>query len=186
MTEQYDLEFVAFPKMARISREIIITEKIDGTNAQICIGINGEFSVGSRSRWITPENDNFGFAKWAYDNKNELMQLGIGRHFGEWWGAGIQRKYNIDKRCFSLFNVSMWGDSRPECCNVVPTIYKGVFSQEAIDNALDLLSKNGSIASSGFMQPEGIVIYHVAAGIGFKKTLERDEEPKSLYNKGLK
>jgi hypothetical protein len=27
-------EFVEFPKIARLSREMIITEKIDGTNAQ--------------------------------------------------------------------------------------------------------------------------------------------------------
>jgi hypothetical protein len=31
-------EFREFSKMARLSREIIITEKIDGTNAQIFIG----------------------------------------------------------------------------------------------------------------------------------------------------
>ena len=50
------MEFQDFPKMARLSREIIVTEKIDGTNAQICIGENGEFFVGSRTRWITPDD----------------------------------------------------------------------------------------------------------------------------------
>jgi hypothetical protein len=30
------------------------------------------------------------------------------------------------------------------------------------------------------MRPEGVIVFHVAANIGFKKTLERDEEPKSL------
>ena len=30
-------EFIEFPKMARLSRECVITEKIDGTNAQIFI-----------------------------------------------------------------------------------------------------------------------------------------------------
>lgn len=29
------LEFVEFPKIPRLSRDIIVTEKIDGTNAQI-------------------------------------------------------------------------------------------------------------------------------------------------------
>jgi hypothetical protein len=28
------------------------------------------------------------------------------------------------------------------------------------------------------MRPEGIVVFHVAAGVGFKKTCERDEQPK--------
>lgn len=174
------MEFEAFPKMARLSREIIITEKLDGTNAQICIGEDGSFQVGSRTRWITPEDDNFGFARWAYDNKSELMQLGHGRHFGEWWGRGIQRGYDMPERYFSLFNVSRWGDSRPSCCYVVPSLYQGMFSQEAIDDSLEYLRITGSRASGGFMKPEGIVVYHCAARIGFKKTLEKDESPKSI------
>lgn len=174
------MEFEAFPKMARLSREIIITEKLDGTNAQICIGEDGCFMTGSRTRWITPEDDNFGFSAWAYANKDELMRLGHGRHFGEWWGQGIQRKYGMDRKCFSLFNVSRWGDERPDCCDVVPTLYRGMFSQEAIDAALEDLKANGSKAASGFMNPEGIIVYHCAASIGFKKTLEKDEVPKSI------
>jgi hypothetical protein len=43
-------EFAEFPKMARLSRECIITEKIDGTNAQICITDDGQMLVGSRTR----------------------------------------------------------------------------------------------------------------------------------------
>jgi hypothetical protein len=95
-------EFREFPKMARLSREIIITEKIDGTNAQIFIGEDGEFLCGSRTRWITPENDNYGFAKWAYERKDDLIRdLGPGRHFGEWWGQGIQRGYGLKEKRFS-------------------------------------------------------------------------------------
>jgi hypothetical protein len=30
-----EVEFAGFPKIARLSRECVITEKIDGTNAQI-------------------------------------------------------------------------------------------------------------------------------------------------------
>ena len=81
------MEFVAFPKIARFSREVIVTEKIDGTNGQIAINEAGEFRVGSRERWITPEDDNHGFAAWAYAHKDELMGLGVGRHAGEWWGC---------------------------------------------------------------------------------------------------
>ena len=84
------MEFQEFGKIARLSRECTITEKIDGTNASIFIGENGEFLIGSRSRWITPEEDNYGFAKWALTNKEELLKLGVGHHFGEWWGIGIQ------------------------------------------------------------------------------------------------
>jgi hypothetical protein len=173
-------EFKEFPKMARLSRECIITEKLDGTNAQIFIGDDGEFLVGSRTRWITPENDNYGFAKWAMDHKDELMELGPGRHFGEWWGGGIQRKYPIGEKRFSLFNVSVWGESRPACCSVVPILYQGEFTTQAVEDCLENLRDGGSVACPGFMNPEGIVVFHVAGMVGFKKTLENDDVPKGM------
>src|SRR6478609_4562760 len=115
-------EFQEFPKMPRLSREVIITEKIDGTNAQVLITPEGEIHAGSRTRWITPESDNFGFAAWVRDNREQLLQLGPGRHFGEWWGSGIQRRYGLTEKRFSLFNVKRWGESRPACCHVVPVL----------------------------------------------------------------
>jgi len=36
-------EFQEFPKMARLSREVIITEKIDGTNIQVFISDDRTF-----------------------------------------------------------------------------------------------------------------------------------------------
>lgn len=90
------MEFVEFPKMPRLSRECVITEKIDGTNAQIFIADDCEtMLIGSRTRWITPENDNAGFARWCMEHKEDLLRLGPGRHFGEWWGQGIQRNYGL-------------------------------------------------------------------------------------------
>lgn len=47
-------EFQEFPKIVRYSRDVIVTEKIDGTNACLFIGDDGEFLTGSRTRWITP------------------------------------------------------------------------------------------------------------------------------------
>lgn len=193
-------DFQEFPKMARLSREIIITEKIDGTNAQIFITQGEAYAddpmviarmpqdsgpplvmyAGSRSRWITPQTDNHGFASWVNEHAEQLFELGEGRHFGEWWGLGIQRTYSQPFKRFSLFNVTRWGDSRPGCCGVVPELYRGEFGQSPIMSALKSLEKNGSVAAPGFMKPEGIVIYHVAAGIGFKKTIEKDDVPKSL------
>ena len=171
-------DFIGFPKMGRYSREVIVTEKIDGTNAQICIGEDGSFQVGSRSRWITPENDNYGFAKWAYEHKEELMGLGVGRHFGEWYGQGIQRKYGLNEKRFALFNVTRWKDERPSCCNVVPILWRGMFDDFDVNENMDLLQDNGSVAVKGFMQPEGIVIFHTAKGAGFKKTFEKDDTGK--------
>lgn len=83
-----DPHFEPFPKIARLSREIVVTEKIDGTNAQVFITDDGRVLAGSRTRWLTPESDNFGFAAWVHANQFNLKQLGQGRHYGEWWGAG--------------------------------------------------------------------------------------------------
>lgn len=174
-------EFQPFAKIARYSRECIITEKLDGTNAQVYITDAGELFAGSRNRWLSLNDDNFGFAKWAHDNKEELLKLGPGRHFGEWWGAGIQRRYNQTEKHFSLFNVSRWNAETPPpaCCRTVPVLYRGMFTDAAVASALHTLASTGSVAVPGFMQPEGIIIYHVAAGICFKKTLEKDDEPKT-------
>lgn len=176
--------FSAFPKMPRLNREVIVTEKIDGTNAQVFIADDGvTMLVGSRTRWITPEQDNFGFARWAADNRDELLKLGPGRHFGEWWGHGIQRAYGMTKgeRRFSLFNVSRWADNavRPTCCHVVPELFRGPFSTNVVARCIEGLRTDGSVVAPGFMQPEGVIVFHVAANAGFKVTLEKDEEPKS-------
>jgi len=175
-------EFIEFPKIPRLSREIVITEKIDGTNGVIYIGEDGEFLVGSRTRWITPETDNHGFAKWVLANKEELLKLGVGTHYGEWWGSGIQRGYGLlkDDKRFSLFNTHRWADDlvRPKCCSIVPVLYTGEFDTKAIEGVLADLKYKGSYAALGFMKPEGIVIFHTQGRLLFKKTIENDEKPK--------
>lgn len=175
------IEFSGFPKMARLSREVVITEKIDGTNAQVLITEAGDIFAGSRNRFITPEDDNQGFARWVEGNKSELMELGPGRHFGEWWGRGIMRGYGLKEKRFSLFNVSRWADGvvRPACCGVVPELYRGVFDTAVVDEVIEILKVGGSVAAKGFMRPEGVIVFHVAANIGFKKTIEKDDQPKS-------
>ncbi len=189
------LEFQKFPKIPRFSRDIIITEKIDGTNATIYIPSDDDgdvldaivaagypFYVGSRSRWITPDKDNYGFAKWAYVNAEELLKFGPGWHRGEWWGQGINRAYGLKEKRFSLFNVSKWSDPtvRPACCHVVPVLYCGPFHNDAVEAAITLLRNMGSYAAPGYMNPEGVVIFHTASGHLYKKTLENDEKPKGV------
>jgi hypothetical protein len=181
-------EFTSFNKIPRLFRDVVITEKIDGTNASIWIPETPDeiaeiaprpFLVGSRNRWITPEDDNYGFARWAYSNADELLKLGPGQHFGEWWGSGIQRGYGLKEKRFSLFNVGRWNeDNKPACCSVVPVLYKGVFQTPVVDVELARLRTVGSIAAPGFFKPEGVVIFHTAAGVLFKATCENDEKPK--------
>lgn len=231
----YDLTFRPFAKMARLSRECVITEKLDGTNAQIYILPEVEYDTlvarcllegrdvdarrtatvsghvllsGSRTRWIRPKNpgekgdpDNYGFAAWVKANAEELVKLGPGKHFGEWFGSGINRAYGLvngDRR-FALFNVHRWvpnwanpqsvlpgvvaadGTGEPvSCCYVVPTLYRGPFSTSSIELTLNVLETLGSNAVPGFKSPEGIVIYHTASGALFKKTILNDESPKGV------
>ncbi len=179
-------EFQEFPKIPRLKRGCWVTEKIDGTNAQIHITDEGEFLVGSRNRYLTVKEDNFGFARWCEANREALMLLGPGRHFGEWWGSGVQRGYGLtngEKR-FSLFNTGRWTpETLPPCVGLVPVLYSGPFSSDVVDSCIEDLRVNGSKASPGFMKPEGIVVYHAAARSLFKVTVEKDEEPKGLAAK---
>lgn len=181
MEEQAATEppFVPFDKIPRLRRNVIVTEKIDGTNALVHIADDfATIRAGSRSRWITPDDDNFGFARWVEKNREELLKLGPGYHYGEWWGAGIQRRYNLAEKRFSLFNAGRWtADVRPSCCHVVPVLGQGS-QDEVVEAALQRLREEGSVAAPGFMKPEGIVIYHTAARSLFKVTLDKDSEPK--------
>lgn len=201
-------EFHPMPKIARFSREVIVAEKVDGINAQICINEEGNIRAGIRNGWVVPQigvmatggydyrdlnnlTPELSLANWAWINQVELKKLGKGRHFGEWWGYNIGRGYGLTERRFSLFNTERWSDDdvRPKCCHVVPVIWRGlldsyVFSEldgyvTGIEKSIDLLKENGSYAAPGFMSPEGIVIFHTAANVLFKMTIENDEAPKS-------
>jgi hypothetical protein len=173
-------EFAPFAKIPRWKRDVIITEKLDGTNAQVCIQ-NGVLYYGSRNRWITPANDNFGFAAWCTSFSEELLKLGEGRHYGEWYGNGIQRGYGLREKRFALFNTARWNKDNPPpwCCSVVPVLYHGSLDESGIDTVLDSLIHTGSVAVPGFMDPEGIVIYHSASRSMYKRTCKQDSVPKS-------
>ena len=183
-----ELTFEEFPKIPRLKRECIITEKIDGTNAQVAFNEAGDILCGSRRRVITPDNDNFGFARWAYEHQRELYDvLGPGRHFGEWWGAGIQRRYSLDHKRFSLFNTARWMNDDIEKLkaidglDVVPVLYAGRFDSGSIEHVMDdLRGRSVAAANLGvdFDNPEGIIVYQSAARQLYKYTYEHDERGK--------
>lgn len=134
---------------------------------------------------ITPGDDNYGFAGWVYENAELLAKtLGPGVHFGEWWGQGIQRRYGMNYKKFSLFNAARWWglqfDSPSRHLGVVPTLHEGRFSTNVVDLMLLTLREEGSVAAPGFMNPEGLVVFHKDAGQVFKATIENDDEPKGL------
>lgn len=166
-------QFKEFNKIPRLSRDMIITEKLDGTNACIVITEEGDIFAQSRSRIITPWEDNYWFAKWVEDHKEELMKMWPWYHYGEWRWQGIQRKYNMTKKVFSLFYFR--GKELPTCISMVPILYEWPFDTSMINTVMDKLERGGSIAAPWFMKPEGIVIFHTAANCVFKKTFEKDE-----------
>jgi len=95
-----DFEFKPWPKIPRPKgMNITITEKMDGTNACVVIQDGNFVGAQSRNRIITPEDDNMGFANWAYENQSDLEGLGDGYHYGEWCGPGIQKNpHNLGKK----------------------------------------------------------------------------------------
>lgn len=147
------MEFKHYPKIPRsINETYTITEKIDGTNGCVVISDDGVIHAQSRNRIITPEDDNMGFAAWVHEHQDELQLLGPGYHYGEWWGKGIQRRYFENDKVFSLF--AWWLDpaSVPGCCRLVPVI------AQTIEDATRRLKEEGSVASPGFLDPEGFVV----------------------------
>lgn len=206
------VEFQAWPKTARLNKEAVYTEKIDGTNAAIDIervagqlewewaeantdkvtelvefdGARYLVACQSRKRLITPQDDNFGFAAWVAQNAAGLVQtLGEGRHFGEWWGRGIQRGYGMQGRYFSLFNTRRWDGLEGELEKVpgltlVPILYKGPFDTGIAKLLVETLRSQGSNAALGFMNPEGICVFHTASQTVYQTFLENDDVPKGL------
>lgn len=147
-------EFQAWPKIPRWQNEsYVITEKIDGTNGCIVVTDMGDIFAQSRSRILdeSSDGDNYGFCKWVNGHKDDLLKLGVGYHYGEWWGQGIQRNYGMTERVFSLFNV--WLPEWPECVRKVPVV------ENNLERALARLYELGSMAAPGYMKPEGLVMY---------------------------
>lgn len=206
------IEFKAWPKTPRLFREIVITEKIDGTNSAVIIqeieeydepselrlaalerdGKYYEVAAQSRNRLITPgkATDNYGFAGWVQKNAEELFDLlGPGRHYGEWWGKGIQKRYqnaHPGLRGFALFNTEkhkdlhVWlpGDGDIDVLvEPVHVLYQGPYSEEKIRATLEQLKKYGSWTSP-LDSAEGIVIFHTQSRQTYKVTLDGNDAGK--------
>lgn len=79
--------------------------KLHGTNGGVRVNADGSVVAQSRSRDLSAEDDNYGFAKWVAQNAHnfrinpQIMQGADGAedikhvtYFGEWAGNGIQNK----------------------------------------------------------------------------------------------
>ena len=157
-----DVEFKAWPKIPRENPfKVTITEKLNGTNSCIVIQQGEIVGVQSRKRFITPDDDNYGFAKWVAENREDLLTLGDGYHYGEWVGLGIQKNpHCLERKEFFLFNTFRWNPdnpNRPKCCEVVPTLFVGLLQADTVDACLQELRD-----CAGDETPEGVVVYYHA------------------------
>lgn len=176
------MEFKSFPKIEALHKaKMSITQKLHGTNAQVYIYLNEEtgqldLMCGSRTRWITPQDDNYGFAKFVHENKEEFIQkLGLGHHFGEWVGEGINSGEGLIERQFVLFDWWRYPEDKPlpPRTSIVPLLYNGDIDFNKIYETMDDLKSNGSKLVNGFMRVEGIVVD--LNGTRYKKVFNPEE-----------
>lgn len=109
--------FIKFQHIERFGREdtagilqnhrVIITPKIDGTNASIWVDDEGNIACGSRTRQLSAEKDNAGFYAWVHSDNLEAVAIRKFletypeyRFFGEFTGStkfiGAIKDYNSD------------------------------------------------------------------------------------------
>lgn len=196
------MEFKAFPKIEALKKAgMVITQKIHGTNAQINIipipenieeasewmikgqypsfEVDGKYFAifcGSRTRWIYPGDDNYGFATFVHSNAEEFIRkLGPGRHDGEWAGPGVNSGEGLDQKTFVLFDFWKYPPERPlpPQTVVVPVLYQGPMDLQQIDKVMTELKTTGSKLALGFMRPEGIVV--TVNGTRYKKVFDAEE-----------
>lgn len=196
-------EFKSFGKILHIGKlYMTITQKIHGSNAQLLIKKvyhdwqpaevgyqDWEVYAGSRTRWLTPDDDNYGFCKWVIENRQELIdKLGEGRHYGEWAGPGINSGEGLKEKTLCLFNWRRWiGKELPTRVTTVPMLYKGAISLDAITDTMEKLKREGSFLVPGYMKPEGVVVE--LDGQFYKNVFDEEEtkwreKTKTLSEKG--
>lgn len=100
------------------------TVKLHGTNASVVMTNADNLYAQSRGNVITPENDNYGFARFAHENKSffanaiDLFNCGDTPSccemviFGEWCGRGIQKSVAVSEleKMFVVFAVKIDGE----------------------------------------------------------------------------
>lgn len=99
--------------------------KLDGTNAALHSRADG-FVAQSRTRLLTPEDDNYGFAAWAQRERawtgGLYERLGPAVVYGEWCGQGIQKRTaisNVPRNVFAVFAIQLGDPGRDSARLVV-------------------------------------------------------------------
>lgn len=190
-----DNEFKSFDEIKRWSKpRIVITQKIHGSNAQILIYQDEagalQLKSGSRERWLFPgkTTDNYGFAAFVESHKQEFIdKLGLGRHYGEWAGPGVNSGEGLTVKTFVLFNHGRpYPNGLPPSTVLVPVLYDSnselepelssrpdISADTIVNWVMTKLQLVGSSLAPGFMRPEGIVIE--LNGKRYKKVFKPEE-----------
>ncbi|MCA9704385.1 MAG: hypothetical protein KDK70_00890 [Myxococcales bacterium] len=99
--------------------------KLDGTNAGVHVLPGGRIVAQSRTRLLSPDDDNHGFATWVHAHGAYFgalfERLGHALVFGEWCGPGIQKKVaitRIERKIFAVFAIQL-GDPATEAVRLV-------------------------------------------------------------------
>jgi len=133
------MDFQSFAEIENVSSiQFSITQKLHGTNACVFIfqtqGGSLDLKCGSRTRWVTPGDDNYGFATFVYQHKDEFIaKLGEGRHYGEWVGPQIGSSEGLTEKTLVLF--AWWRFTNkllPPRTRLVPVLYNGPVDMEQI------------------------------------------------------
>lgn len=108
-TVKAEREWATFHNVPPRKRTFVGTVKLHGTNAGISL-VDGAIIYRSRTRIITPEDDNNGFARAmsAHEPALRTMLAEFGSDvavFGEWCGAGVQSNVGIsaEQKMFVIF-----------------------------------------------------------------------------------
>jgi hypothetical protein len=204
-------EFKGWGSTTRENKNKTITEKLDGTNACVVI-YNGKVTAQSRKRIVTPDDDNYGFAKWVDKNKEALLNtLGYGYHYGEWYGEGIQKNpLGIEGKRFALFHATKYTEgngfelSRVEGLETVPLLHHGQCNVWTIPNIIQDLEIYGTRVKGAKTTPmttaipgllpevvynkaakaEGIIVWNNETKTRTKILLENDAFHKFEVNNG--
>lgn len=152
-----------------------IFPKLDGTNASVWLGPDGEVQAGSRNRSLSEEKDNAGFCSWAKSDpkiRSYLKDHPTHRLYGEWLVPHSLKTYE-DKawRQFYVFDVTnetieLEGLHIPyniysevlekygiNCIDPIATIENGSY-----ESFIKLLEKNTFLIKDGEGFGEGVVI----------------------------
>ena len=147
--------------------------KIDGTNASVWYDERG-LHFGSRSREITPDDDNQGFAAWASQSdalKEYFNRFGHHRLYGEWLVPHTLKGYREDAwRRFYVFDVTVGeGDDHEylpydryqplvEQCGIDYVTLMAVCENATLDQFIRALDANTFLMQDGKGAGEGVVL----------------------------